>query len=176
MQSYEVVGAEGVQAYEMCDPVAEQRPDRVGGQVPVVGRVRVARVVTRSEQLPEGMDQAGHLELLVGGPSPAQQRGGPQRVFVRIGAGPRSAGRTVPAAVRHPVAAPAGMQQIHQLIDAARFHPPVLPSPPARNAVATHEQIMVGLRSGQRDLNYAPRPAIRWVVGLVRGSSTEPNG
>lgn len=165
-----MVGAEGVQAYEMCDPVAEQRPDRVGGQV------RVARVVTRSEQLPEGVDQAGHLELLVGGPPPTQQRGGPQRVLVRIGTGDRSAVRSVPAEVRRPAAAPAGVQQIHQLIDAAQFHPPVLPSPPVRNAVAAHEQIMVGLRSGQRDLNYAPRSANRWVVGPVRGSSAEPNG
>ncbi|EMF52084.1 hypothetical protein SBD_6606 [Streptomyces bottropensis ATCC 25435] len=45
-----------------------------------------------------------------------------------------------------------------------------------RNAVAAHEQIMVGLRSGQQDLNYAPRPVIRWVVGPVRGASAEPNG
>ncbi len=35
---------------------------------------------------------------------------------------------------------------------------------------------MVGLRFGQQDLNYVPSAAIRWVVGSVRGASTEPNG
>lgn len=119
--------------------------------------------------MPEGVHQAGHLELLVGRPPSAQQRGGPQRVFVRID-------RSAPVVVGRPAAAPAGVQQVHQLLDAAQFHPPVLPSPPARNAVATHEQIMVGLRFGQRDLNYVPRAAIRWVVGSVRGASAEPNG
>ncbi|MGJ5830898.1 hypothetical protein [Streptomyces ossamyceticus] len=168
MQPYEVVGAEGVQAYETGDPLAEQGAHRVGGQVGVAG------VVTRTEQTAEGVHQAGDLELLVGRPCPAQQRGGAQGVLVLIPRTARTAGTTW-AAGRVP-GAPARVQQIHQLVDAAQLHASVLPSPPARNAVATQEQIMVGLLFGQRDLNCVPKPAIRWSRAGARSSGTRPIG
>ncbi|MFF6785328.1 hypothetical protein [Streptomyces sp. NPDC012510] len=152
-----------MRAYGPGDPLAQQRPQGVGGQVGVAG------VLTRAEQPPDGVHQPGHLELLVGRASPTQQRGGPHRVLVRIDGG-------APAVVRHLPAAPAGVQQNHQLPDAVQFHASFLPSPPAINPVATQEQGMVGLRCGQQDLNYVPRAAIRWVVGPARGSSTQPNG
>ena len=70
-------------------------------------------------EVPDGVDQPGQLEFLVRGATSAQQRRRLQRVVVQIDAVGRPARR-------HPHT-PAGVQQVHQLLDAAQFHAPVLP-------------------------------------------------
>jgi len=59
-----------MQPYESGDPFAEERLYRFGREVGVTG------VVARPEQLPDVVNQARHLEFLVGGMTAAQQRGG----------------------------------------------------------------------------------------------------
>lgn len=65
------------------------------------------------------MNEPRDLEFLVGGAGTAQQGGRLECVLVEIDSGASEA-RGVPAA-------PAGVQQIHQLFDTAQLHAPVLP-------------------------------------------------
>lgn len=133
-----------MQPYEAGHPRTEQRPHgpRRGVGVP--------RVVTGTEQMPEIVHEARQLELLVGRVGPAQQVGGLERVVVQID--------RIAAAVGGVPGAPAGVQELHQLVD--RAHRPVVTGPARQlHVVSSPRAAADPVSRSWRDEHRAERPA-----------------